>query len=442
MNLDSTQILNEIIGGCFHPQLFQEVKMNIKELNYFFNNKQPIYGLLLDLISKYEYDKLTPDFIKLSILEKSTLSSSQIDHLISIIRDKRSIENGPHLDTIKNNIKKVCYLGVLSNAQKFASEDPEKYTKLISEYNYKEITFDFFKLQDITKLDPKLVAEKYLNNPIHSSIDMINYSYSTKRGYLRGSLVQVVGAPKKGKSMFLMQEASHFAITQGLKVHYLAIGDLNESDFMARISSIVTHTNLEITYSNISITYDKFLECMEKSGGQIVLTVMPALELTPENYATIAKMLLSEFDVLIIDYDYNFKNDNSNMYERGGEIYNLLAKVKTYNNQLILVASQPSKSWWNESFLDETCGGESSMKQMIVDTMITIGAFKESGTPCGYINIPIQRRGTSNYTGYIRCDDGSINEVPELLLAEFQNDRRKRSISHNELGLLLSKNGE
>lgn len=586
MSTNSAALLN-LACSLYHPLIIEEAKLNIKELKYFFKNKGITYDVLLDLVEKYDSDRLGKGLISTELSMRGNKSIEEVDQIINKVELVRAENDEIEVDKLKNEVKRACYAAVIEEGTFLYKEDLEKYKEHIAAYEYKDLGFNSYKLIDITTLDASSLMEKYLNKAIPSSLQNINLSYAGKKGYLRGSLVMVIAPPKClhgdtevmipdgsvkslkelyeskakdisvysydqesdslklssaeeciltkytnqwivlnidskeykvtpdhifylvdgteieakdlkpgdsllpynsdnrlvissrvellsepepcydlknvwkyhnfavnyddnsgffvhncGKSMFLMQEAAHFVINQGLKVNYLAIGDLNPLDFMARMSSQVTHTDLDVTYADVKSVQEKFNKILKsegyENGGRLDLTVLPAGELTASTYAQVAKTLLKNHDVLIIDYDYNFKHENSSMYERGGELYNLLAKIKAYGDQLILVASQPSKYWWKEEILDETCAGESSMKQMIVDTMITIGRNYQSGVPCGYFNVALQRRGQSYSFPYIRSTDGFMNEVSDLIYSTYRHDPTKRWLSYKEVQLAKS----
>lgn len=432
-------LLLEIALSLFNPKILPEAKLNIKELRSFYKDKGITYDVLLDLIQNNDSDEIGYSKLKSDLLLKANRSNAEVENLLARVMELRDIPNS-EVEDYKYKLKTACYVARQEEAQRFYSDDPIKYKEYLDSYSYKDLGSATFQIKEVQDLDVTSLAETFLNNPIESSIDIINKSFSGHKGYLRGSLVMLIAPPKRGKSMLLMQEASHFVRTQKLKVHYLAIGDLNELDFIARMSAQNTETDLDVVYADLKTARNEFIKLLEldqPDAGRLSLTCLPAKTLSPTDYSQIAKSMLDEYDVLIIDYDYNFKDEVENMYERGGNLYNILAQIKTYKNQLILVASQPSKGWWSESYLDETCAGESSQKQMIIDAMVTMGGFRDSGTHCGWINVPLQRRGTSLDMPYIRTSDGRINEVPYEIVSLYSGDARKREISSFELKLLL-----
>lgn len=101
------------------------------------------------------------------------------------------------------------------------------------------------------------------------------------------------------------------------------------------------------------------------------------------------------YDVIIVDYDENIKKEDKssdNVYEEGGGNYNRLAYLAGTNKSCVFVACQPKPTYWGEELLPLESAAESSKKQKIIDTMITIGRPKG----CNSIRslfVPKNRRG-------------------------------------------------
>lgn len=430
--------LIETISAAFHDDIIQEVKLNISELHDFFDRQGLTYQVLLDLVKEYDSNKITKLLVKDALVERANRSEEEANHLVSRILDARKM-NPEEVDVIKKRFRYICNQTYIEKAKAQAGDDLELYKNLLSTYKYKDLGSSEFIIKDFEDLDATALTEKYLNNPIKGGYEFINRAFAGKSGYLRSSLGLVCGRPKSGKSLFLMEEAVTFALN-GMKVFYLALGDLNDLDFLVRMSSIATKTSMDVVYSDVDTYKQKAVLHFKKSGGSINLTTMPAAKLTPSEFYTIAMNRLKGYDVGMIDYDLNFAEETENMYIRGGQLYNMLTEVKDVNNQLWLVATQPNKSFWDEPFLDDTCFIESSKKSMIIDFAITIGkvAPSVSGTHCGYLNMAINRRGGTPNNPYIKVNTGHLVVVPESIYAQYCADPIKRDFGYKELQMYIA----
>ena len=430
--------LVETISAAFHDDIIQEVKLNISELHDFFDRQGLTYQVLLDLIKEYDSNSITKLLVKDALVEQANRSEEEANHLVSKIIESRKM-NPEEVDVIKKRFRYICNQTYIEKAKSIAGDDLELYKNLLSTYKYKDLGSSDFIIKDFEDLDATTLAEKYLNNPIAGGYEFINKCFAGKSGYLRSSLGLVCGRPKSGKSLFLMEEAVAFACN-GHKVFYLALGDLNDLDFLVRMSSIATKTSMDMVYSEVDPYKQKAVAHFKKNGGKINLTTMPAGKLSPSEFYTIAMNRLKGYDVCIVDYDLNFQEEVESMYIRGGMLYNLLTEVKDTNNQLWLVATQPNKAYWDEPFLDDTCFIESSKKSMIVDFAVTIGkvAPSVSGTHCGYMNMAINRRGGTPNNPYIKVNTGHLVVVPESIYAQYSADPVKRDFGYKELQMYIA----
>lgn len=435
-NKDSKKYLLDLLATCFNYDMYQEAKLNLNELHLFFDDLAPSYRTLLDLIGKYDSDVVSKVIIT-EALSDIGISGDEAINITNRVTEARKL-SPEELELRRARIKDACIQAAMNKAKRIAGDNFEKYQKLVNNYQYIDLGVNRFVIKDIGDLDVTTLTEKYLADPIPSKFDWINKAFAGKNGYLRGSLGIVCGRPKSGKSMFLMQEA----ITQarlGYKVLYLALGDLNELDFIVRMAAIDTETSIDIVYSDVKTYRDKMMAHLKTKGGSVSISVFAAGVLTPEELLTVSKnRLKDEFDTIMIDYDLNFCIDNESQYERGGFLYDLLSQVKVITNALILVATQPNKTFWNDGLLDDTCFIESSKKSMIADFAITIGKEAESGTHCGYVNIPINRRGGNPCRPYIMANTGELITVPESVYATLSGDPTRRSHSIKELTMLVN----
>lgn len=159
--------------------------------------------------------------------------------------------------------------------------------------------------------------------------------------------------------VFMMNECLNMAVS-GARCHYLALGDMNQKDFVQRMGAMYSG----MTFSDTLINLGKIYPCLRQSlGGRFSLTILPAATVTIDEYIEYMKDRINQFDVLFVDYDSNFRVDKSdNMYKDGGYLYDNLTKL-TQAGKLVFVASQPKIGTWNNEVLELSDAGESSRKQ-------------------------------------------------------------------------------
>lgn len=257
---------------------------------------------------------------------------------------------------------------------------------------------------DVTADDTNQVALK-------SCLHLVN-SNTPGSGYRKGQLISVTAAPGSGKSLFVMNEAAGF-VRQGFKVLYLALGDLDLHDLVSRFVSIYCNIPLSSSIVNLQ-QYQSALSDL----GIMFSSVAPSEYTVQDVVAAISEY---DYDVLIADYDSNFKTfSREALYLSSEETYNVLAGVAQNQKKLIFVCSQPKIENWDKDLLGLSSLAESSRKQHIVDMMIGIGRNRRSGEIfCGRVSLPKNRRGPSGLDlPYIVNSSGRFYEVSN----EFYNN--------------------
>lgn len=126
------------------------------------------------------------------------------------------------------------------------------------------------------------------------------------------------------------------------------------------------------------------------------------------------KQLDKDFGVIIIDYPDNLILEGRSLYEDGGTLYSSLEKLARLSQSVLLVASQPQKSYWNHQIIPLEAAAESSKKQQAVDIMMTLNT-ESRGANFGSILLAKARKGEVGKifrfkTDYARC---LIEEIDE-----------------------------
>jgi hypothetical protein len=290
-------------------------------------------------------------------------------------------------------------------------------------------------------------------------------------GYLTGQLVTVAGAPARGKTTFLFNEAVNFALS-GKRVLYFALADQDKADLILKFLSIFygyrflkrieeekgreallefienTYTGLvfpdayadvggyhnplfDLSPSKIHARNPRlFLEDPEVKKVISRLDIVVETEVRPHIQDIQATVMSrsNEPDVVIIDYDRSIKaKTTEGLYQEGEEIYDglvALTKPKGGKKKLVIVASQINKGYWHLPDPPLQSLAESSRKQAISDIVITIGKnLEKTGVHEGFISLVKNRRGPTGRFGYFLLP--TTNMVPWS--SEYINEEKKKA---------------
>jgi len=248
-------------------------------------------------------------------------------------------------------------------------------------------------------------------------------------GWQPGTVNMIVAPPGTGKSMFLINEGVS-AAKQGFDVLHIFIGDMVNYDGYIRYLSCMSNTNQG---SLIGISLDKQQEIVKFCNQQynnitdrIAILSYPSLSLTinslMENINRLEAKNKKDFDMIIIDYPDNLLQEGKSLYEDGGTLYSSLERLARLTKSVVLVASQPSKIYWNYSIIPLEGASESSKKQQCVDVMLTFNT-ETRGAKIGSLHLVKARKGEEGSiirikTDYARCHMEEIDEAEFNILKD------------------------
>jgi len=227
-----------------------------------------------------------------------------------------------------------------------------------------------------------------------------------------------------GKSLFLTAESISFC-KQNYQVHYFALGDLNQLDFITRIPAIGLKLTLNESLMDLENSYKKFVELNPYIKNLHIYFVDPG-KLNINDLTKFCELngFLSPGHIIIIDYDSNLSSDFE-MYQKGGEIYDGAAALKSEGKaDLVMIASQPKDTYIGVPVIPMNGLAESSRKYQILDMMIMIGMEPDSVNPVGYINIPKFRRGgRPDMFPYVRDSTGTFYKIDQSTYHIFKHKK-------------------
>ena len=425
-----------LLYGLFNQYVFDEAKMNVKLLKEYYNNDlitkdNTLIKKLVNIIDKYRFNDIT-EALFYSILDEDGKSEDEIKSIISKIKEYKEYTKD-QAGVFKKTLKHLCYKAYAGKIKRTANDDIVTYVESFKEFEYKSNYSDTLVIKKFNELDITGLIDYYSGEGYKSQFKFINESF-TCGGYIPGQLVMVVAAPSVGKSLFLQGEAVNF-IKQGKRVHYLAMGDLNELDIVNRITCMIARKPQRQIESDLATYFEMYKHVV---GDLLGITPVPSGVVKPTEYVKFMfEGKLDEYDILMVDYDSNFaKDSNLSMYDQYGEAYDLLTQL-TRKGKLVFVACQPTKASYNNDILSMDSIGESSRKIHIADVIITISRNWESGMPIGKFNIAKSRRGCTGYNPvqpWIRTNEGLFFACSDDFYLKYMTDKRLHNLfSYNDL---------
>lgn len=294
-------------------------------------------------------------------------------------------------------------------------------------------------LSDISKVSE--VREEALGpseNPVMIKffLDPVNWCMQYK-ALPPGTLNMIVAPPGRGKTTTMINQGV-FTAEQGFNVLHVFLGDMSRYDGLLRYLSCYTGVQTSKLVDLSDNDLKKFIQKYNMSGilSHIYIASYAADELTPnqlvEEITSMQKDNKVHFHVIIVDYDENFANSSTSMYESQGSNYNRLALFAVINKSVLFIASQPKPEYWSKEVLPLECAAESSKKQKIIDLMLTIGKPKKD-SKVGTLNIAKNRRGDD--CKYVRVKfNGANARVKAITEEEYAEGKKEDNYSSKEIG--------
>ena len=424
-----------LLYGMFNRFVFSEAKMNISLVKMYYRSKF-LYGKntlitrLINLIEEYPYKDLTEARFLLTLQSdgKTLDEAIEIYSKIKEFQDYDITQSKPFVE----NLKEICYLGIDSYCRSKHPDSMIKYLEEAKKFEYKTSYADNFVILKGSEVDLTDIVARKLLSSAKSRYDVINNSF-TGGGYPGGAVVVIAGAPATGKSLFLMSEATHF-ITQGKRVHYLVLGDLQEDDIMVRAMCQLERKSKREIENDVLGNLEKY----RSHFSNLNITILPANSITSEQYIEAIMSRIDEFDILMVDYDSNFQgaSDEESMYNKGGLIYDNMTKISN-KGKLVFIASQIKTSYASSELIPMEALAESGRKYQVADLVITLGKKPDkdasfSRVPCGTINIAKSRRGEPGRCYWIRTNEGLFYVPSKDFYDRYSNVERSYVYSYAE----------
>lgn len=291
-------------------------------------------------------------------------------------------------------------------------------------------------LSDISKI--KEVKEDALGsseNPviIKFFIDPVNWCMQYK-GLIPGTITMIVAPPGRGKTTTSINQGLSTA-QQGFTVLHIFLGDMSRFDGLLRylscLSGVPTSKLVELSIDDLT----KFVKKWNMTGilGKITVASYAADEVTPdqliEDIKVLQKNSKTHYDLIIIDYDENFRKETDSMYESGGNVYNRIALFAVLNKSVMIILAQPKPQYWDKEVIPLEAAAESSKKQKIIDLMLTIGSPSKDSS-VGTLNIAKNRRGEDCKVVRLK-KDGATARISAISDEDYLKIKNKEKFKDN-----------
>ncbi len=428
----------DLIYSCFNQYLFQEAKNNIQELEYFFKvnpatSGSPLIDELVKAIKTYPLESIDEPLFR-SILMKSGKSPVEQQQVMGeIIKWKKYGRD--QIVPARKMLQDVCSSVIIQRAQRLYQDNPTEYIKYLKNINLQTSDRETLNAISLNNIDINSIIAEQANSIMPSKYHWINETFPNG-GIERQEVLLVSFPPGSGKSLFALNEAAYSA-ANGYNVLYFAMGDLSYKDQLVRLAAITVGCEFREAYHNLGSIYNAMSGIYK---DHLDLSIVPANVYTVEDFKEFVMNSKKKYDLIIVDYDSNFKCDQAgeNMYLAYGEIYSVLVEISRILDCIVMVLGQPRIGTWSNPIIELADVGESSRKQHSVDFCLTRSKVPGCPNNLGVFYIAKSRRGAVGRKVYnIRLNNGRFIELPKGLFDKLKEDTEERNYTEGQIQMLI-----
>lgn len=429
----------ELAYALTNQYLFQEAKNNITDLSYYFsiNPSTSGNGLIEGIVNAVkEYDLAAMDLpLFQSIIAKSGKTEAESHKILDDIRRWKSYSKD-QIEPARKYLQDIVASVVIQKANRLYQDHPSDYLKYLKNISFKTADYDTFSPKSFAEFDINSIIAESNESVIKTPFEWLNQSFAPFDGMPKSQMCLICAPPGVGKSLISMQLASYMAIT-GHKVLYIALGDLNQKDFLTRIGAITLDMSFADTHKNLGTVYNTLRQMM---GDNLEISISPAGVVSAEDIVEYVEQSDKNYEVIICDYDGNLKgaSEGESLYQSYGKIYETLNKL-VLDGKLLFICTQPKISAWQNPTIELQDCGESSKKQQTCDCLIGIGREINSPNHLHTIKIAKSRRGEEGIKVYtIRLNNGRFIEIPKGLYDSLKMVQEKRYYTSADINGMIS----
>lgn len=349
------------ICSLFQKDLYKEVQANYDVISSYFmkgdmNHKNEINVGVLNFINKTKINEFDIDkFYKylmtdLKLINEEALPLTEMAAEAYNGGDKsKYVEASAKLRDMANSV-------ISERAYAEAAGSPTKYVDNIKGFQYQSSFSDKINVIYLDELTPTEVMEAYLtsNKVLESAFPIINSS-SHLGGWPPGQVIMVTSPPGGGKTLYMMREASYMA-RNGHKVVYVALADMNISDFYIRLYAMEN----EIPFYQATVEFEKAHAYGAQLKKNMAIIIQEADKLSVNDVVDYVLTNLPDTEAVFLDYDSQFLIDKD---DSGGSMYEYAVRPYVSASRFKLegittfIGSQPRTSYYAAPYLDMNAAG-------------------------------------------------------------------------------------
>lgn len=435
------------ICSLFQKDLYKEVQANYDIISDYFmkgdmNHKNEINVGILNYIHKTKVNEFDVDNFYKYLMTDLKLINEEALPLTEMAAEAYSGGDKSKYVEASSKLRDIANSVISERAFADAGGSPTKYVESIKKFEYVSSFSDKINVLYLDDLTPVEIMEQYLTSDkvLTSAYPVINES-SHLGGWPPGQIIMVTSPPGGGKTLYMMREAAHMA-RSGHKCVYVALADMNISDFYIRMYAV----EKEIPFYQATVEFAKAYEYGAELKKNLGVIIEEADKISVNDVVDYIITNLPDTEAVFLDYDSQFlidKDDSGgNMYEYAVRPYISASRFKKLGITTF-IGSQPRTAYYGQEYLDMNAAGESSKKQQCVDFIISIGTNDETGVPCGYFAMPKARRFFNKFkVPYVRTVDGKMHlKVPYQVYAELRPKITDPDLTSEKLRMIMAQSG-
>lgn len=425
------------VCGLFQKDLWQEVQVNYDYISDYFlkgdmDKKNSVTVSILNYLHQTPAGEYDADKFYAYLLTSSGLIKEEALEICNLVDENLRATDRSRYSTVSKQLKDIAYSIATERALAVSKNDPTVYVDELKKFEYHSSFSEKIVVQYLNQFTVDQVRDEFLDpsKVLQSAFPFINRS-SALGGWPVGQIIAVTSPPGGGKTLYMMKECSHMA-KQGHKSMYIALADMNISDFYIRLYSMDNF----VPFENSTTTHFEKAHAYGASFGNMIAIIIEASNvISMDEVVDLILQNYPDIEVVFADYDSQFAMPGAkgSMYDDAVLPYISASRLKKAGITTF-IGCQPKQLYYGQDYLDLSALGESSKKQHCIDFMIAIGTNDETKVPCGYFSMPKARRVFSKFkVPYIRSNCGSMIEVPYSLYNKYRGLINDPTLTHERI---------
>jgi hypothetical protein len=426
-----------LVYAFFNQYLFNDAKINIDDLSYYFKTNPSTAGNslienLLGAIKDYGLESMTYPLFQGILLKTGKTENEGKQILDEIIKYKKMSKD--EIEPARKYLKDLVATVYIQRAERVARNSPAEYVNYLKSINFKSTNEDYLSPVSLNKVDINTVVADTNSAYLTSSMDFINGSF-TENAYKSTDIVVISASPSVGKSLFAETEALHMVLKHKVPVIVFTMGDIDMASLVLRFATIYSGLSFRETRMRLPEIYNE----MSKNIGDLLdLVVVPAGAITAKDAVDYILNSNKHYAAAVFDYDENFKieSKDGSMYNDFGEIYNEYTRL-SQAGILCFSLSQPKVGVWSNDLIQLADLGTSSRKGHIASVVITVSKVPDIPNDLVTFYIPKNRHGVNDKSYCIRLQNAKFKPIPKTIWEDIKKLPERRDFTEQEIDSMV-----